>query len=331
MFSDAALTGNRIPAPINVEDTSQVAAQGVMTPQQVNAKRVTKKKFFKTTTRKKDAVREDLGHLPPEQRRKALHKKVQELEKEETVQQRTLAGLENAIDLYTKQPEMGTDKAVKEAKKEAAESRAKLQQLEADLFKFKLYLSALEGTDAPSTPSALVAPPVEGELEYDSFASGTEEEEEEAEVTAGGAHGEQPQPGAPPPPRPAPPPQQASTPTAEVLYDFEGVNEGELAVKAVSARGFVPLQTCGLWLAPFATHRTLQAGPHTPHPTLHTPHNTQHTPIHAPCTSRLTPHAATSTMPQGDRVAVLENDGSGWVRVNFQGQEGYVPESYVQL
>jgi len=35
-----------------------------------------------------DAVREDFGHLPPEQRRKALHKKVQELEKEQTVQQR---------------------------------------------------------------------------------------------------------------------------------------------------------------------------------------------------------------------------------------------------
>jgi hypothetical protein len=44
-----------------------------ITVQEVNQKRVTKKKFFSTTTRKKDAVREDFGHLPPEQRRLVTH------------------------------------------------------------------------------------------------------------------------------------------------------------------------------------------------------------------------------------------------------------------
>jgi hypothetical protein len=37
---------------------------------EINKKRVEKSKLFHTTTRKKDAVREDFGHLPPEQRRK---------------------------------------------------------------------------------------------------------------------------------------------------------------------------------------------------------------------------------------------------------------------
>lgn len=49
------------------------------TVQQVNERRVLKKKLFATTSRKKDAVREDFGHLPPEQRKKAIQAKVAEL------------------------------------------------------------------------------------------------------------------------------------------------------------------------------------------------------------------------------------------------------------
>ena len=66
-----------------------------------------------TTTRKKDAVREDFGHLPPEQRKKALQKKLLELDEEVKKDQKapmivTLHGLggthttmmrPNAIDL----------------------------------------------------------------------------------------------------------------------------------------------------------------------------------------------------------------------------------------
>jgi len=33
---------------------------------------------------------------------------------------------------------------------------------------------------------------------------------------------------------------------------------------------------------------------------------------------------------QGDRITVLENDGSGWVKASFGGREGYVPASYVE-
>ena len=33
---------------------------------------------------------------------------------------------------------------------------------------------------------------------------------------------------------------------------------------------------------------------------------------------------------EGDQIAVLEDDGSGWVRAALNGQEGYVPQSYIQ-
>ena len=47
-----------------------------VTVQKVNQRRVLKNKLFKTTSRKKDAIRDDFGHLPPEQRKKAIQAKV---------------------------------------------------------------------------------------------------------------------------------------------------------------------------------------------------------------------------------------------------------------
>ena len=47
--------------------------------QQVNEKRVFKSKFFKTSERKKQAIRDDFAHLPPERRRRAIQEKVDQL------------------------------------------------------------------------------------------------------------------------------------------------------------------------------------------------------------------------------------------------------------
>jgi hypothetical protein len=55
---------------------------------EINERRVKKSTIFYTTTRKKDAVREDFGHLPPEQRKKALHRKLVDLEEEQRKDQK---------------------------------------------------------------------------------------------------------------------------------------------------------------------------------------------------------------------------------------------------
>lgn len=233
LFADVAVTGNQIPADIDVMDPRTVPTSSDRTPQQVNARRVTKKKLWKTTTRKKDAVREDFGHLPPEQRRKALHKRVAELEADRTKYERSLAGMEKTVELYTLQPELGTKKALKEAEKEAADARSNLTRVQEALYKFKLYISALEkpGGQQHHQPTA------DENLEYDSFASGSEEEEEN--VHGGGQHTPPPPhmaalsstpPSRPPPPS-AEPVQAPNTQQVRVLYDFSGQAEGELNVR----------------------------------------------------------------------------------------------------
>jgi hypothetical protein len=80
---------------------------------QVNQKRVTKKKVFKTTSRKKDAIREDLGHLPPQQRERAFLERLELTNSARDRELKAKVGFEKTIEAYTANPAMG-DKKVRE-------------------------------------------------------------------------------------------------------------------------------------------------------------------------------------------------------------------------
>ena len=79
----------------------------------MNQKRVTKKKVFKTTSRKKDAIREDLGHLPPQQRERAFLERLELTNSARDRELKAKVGFEKTIEAYTANPAMG-DKKVRE-------------------------------------------------------------------------------------------------------------------------------------------------------------------------------------------------------------------------
>lgn len=287
-------TGFPIPADEVVVDMRAPAQTTSLTVQKINEKRVTKSKFFKTTSRKKDAVREDFGHLPPEQRKKALHKKVAELTQEQATLTKTKLGLEKTIEIYAANPQMGDAKALAAARKELITIEEKTKKAAEMLYKFQMYLSVFEGTPAPAPPEgyALDASALGDEAEsYMGDEFGSEVEDEFAEdgdgygdvslsphpSSSSMASGKAANPfatsaspaahnpfAASTPKAPPPPPKAKVLWTAKALYAFPGSNPGELPIE------------------------------------------------------------------EGDDLAILEDDGSGWVKAAKDSREGYVPKSYVQ-
>lgn len=111
----------------------------------------------------------------------------------------------------------------------------------------------------------------------------------------------------------------SSGPTqACVLFDFEGRNEGELAVSAVRSVTVVIaslLVLCRGLLAPCY----IRPAPLS-RPTLALVHYSALT---------LVPANPALLRMQGDHISVMEKVGSDWVKASFGGREGYVPTSYI--
>jgi hypothetical protein len=111
----------------------------------------------------------------------AIKEKVAELELLHQRETRQAEGLKKTIDLYTNQPELGDPKALAQAHKELTDATTRLKKLavrtqsfvckfylcinksntrqnskkcfwQSEVYKFKLYLSALDGTPPPVEP-----------------------------------------------------------------------------------------------------------------------------------------------------------------------------------
>lgn len=185
---------------------------GDVTVQQIHQKRVSKNKIFKTTSRKKDAIRDDFGHLPPEQRKRALKSKLSELNVTLAKEAKAQQGLEKTIEAYTKNPQMGDEKSKKKMVTELEEVNKTMTKLNHNLEKFELYLSAIEGTAVPPTrrappasvPASASAPTPRAAAPDPDSSSGEEEDFEDDVDDA------------------------PETSSATCLYAFEGSNDGEL-------------------------------------------------------------------------------------------------------
>lgn len=178
----------------------------------VNKKRVEKSKIFKTTSRKKTAIREDFGHLPPAQRKRALENKLAEVNAAAEKENKQILGLQKTVDVYTAQPGMGDAKALAQCQGELAESRKRHEALQMEITKFTLYLEAM--AEAPGAGGGAA-----------SYAEDEETWSDDEPVATD----------VPPPPPPAaaaPMAPPADQRIVTVLYDFPGTNEGELAVTA---------------------------------------------------------------------------------------------------
>ncbi|XP_063066956.1 formin-binding protein 1 isoform X4 [Engraulis encrasicolus] len=179
---------------------------------------------------------EDFSHLPPEQRRKKLQAKIDDISKDiqKEVDQRD--ALTKMKDVYIKNPQMGDPTSLDPRLGEIAQNIDKLQ---AEVQKFEGWLAEVEGrmpakSDPPSKRQSAVfetqnnAPPVTNNCAQD------------RESSPDGSYTEEPssEPGQPPV-KPADPEfddefeEEEVLPTigtCKALYPFEGTNEGTISI-----------------------------------------------------------------------------------------------------
>ncbi|EGD78957.1 hypothetical protein PTSG_01931 [Salpingoeca rosetta] len=292
-------TGNPMQTEVAEHDPSAGTAAPASTLQKMNARRVMRPKIFKSS-RKKTAVREDFGHLPPEQRRKAILKKVSELQEEHTRVSKSMGAMSKTIEVYRQQPQFGDERALAKAQKEVDEYTKKQEQVAGELYKFQLYLCALQGTEPPTPPVGYKSEGSSTSLGDGADAismasmSATSQQDRSLSV-ASRQHMQQQQQH-----------HHGDTDASDEEDDYEdaddfehgddyGFEEQQQQQQAAEPQQ-PPTIAIGVALYPF-------------------------------------PGANDGEMPvaEGERVHVLEDDGSGWARVFKNGQQGYVPRAYLRF
>uniref|UniRef100_UPI003AAE2591 formin-binding protein 1 isoform X4 n=1 Tax=Centroberyx gerrardi TaxID=166262 RepID=UPI003AAE2591 len=192
---------------------------------------------------------EDFSHLPPEQRRKKLQGKIDELNKDIQKEMDQRDALTKMKDVYVKNPQMGDPASVDPRLTEIGQN---IEKLQFDLQKFEGWLAEVEGrmpskSDTSRRQSGLyetqnntsVGNSCAQDRESSPDGSYTEEQNSETQVKANT------NPVPVPAPAPAPVPT-SSTPefddefddeetlptigTCKALYPFEGHNEGTISV-----------------------------------------------------------------------------------------------------
>ncbi|XP_063066969.1 formin-binding protein 1 isoform X16 [Engraulis encrasicolus] len=216
-----------------VSETSLSNSRGESKPEKSNKRQGKLWPFIK---KNKGGGPEDFSHLPPEQRRKKLQAKIDDISKDiqKEVDQRD--ALTKMKDVYIKNPQMGDPTSLDPRLGEIAQNIDKLQ---AEVQKFEGWLAEVEGrmpakSDPPSKRQSAVfetqnnAPPVTNNCAQD------------RESSPDGSYTEEPssEPGQPPV-KPADPEfddefeEEEVLPTigtCKALYPFEGTNEGTISI-----------------------------------------------------------------------------------------------------
>ncbi|XP_063066970.1 formin-binding protein 1 isoform X17 [Engraulis encrasicolus] len=215
-----------------VSETSLSNSRGESKPEKSNKRQGKLWPFIK---KNKGGGPEDFSHLPPEQRRKKLQAKIDDISKDiqKEVDQRD--ALTKMKDVYIKNPQMGDPTSLDPRLGEIAQNIDKLQ---AEVQKFEGWLAEVEGrmpakSDPPSKRQSAVfetqnnAPPVTNNCAQD-------------RESPDGSYTEEPssEPGQPPV-KPADPEfddefeEEEVLPTigtCKALYPFEGTNEGTISI-----------------------------------------------------------------------------------------------------
>ncbi|XP_049322208.1 formin-binding protein 1 isoform X4 [Astyanax mexicanus] len=172
---------------------------------------------------------EDFSHLPPEQRRKKLQAKIDDINKDIQKEMDQRDALAKMKDVYVKNPQMGDPSSVDPRLAEIAQHIDKLQ---AELQKFEGWLAEVEGrmptrSESSHRQSAVFetqnsTPPASNSQDRESSPDGSYTEEQSSEL----------QPKAPPEPEfdEFEDDMLPTIGTCKALYPFEGHNEGTLAL-----------------------------------------------------------------------------------------------------
>lgn len=98
---------------------------------------------------KPDEPREDFGHLPPQQQKKQLQKKIKELQHQLAKENNEREGMLKMLDVYKGNPHLGDPRSLD---KQLDDNQLKRDTLAAELRKFEDYLDQAEGNGSGGTP-----------------------------------------------------------------------------------------------------------------------------------------------------------------------------------
>uniref|UniRef100_A0A9J8C832 Formin binding protein 1b n=1 Tax=Cyprinus carpio carpio TaxID=630221 RepID=A0A9J8C832_CYPCA len=146
---------------------------------------------------------EDFSHLPPEQRRKKLQAKIDDINKDIQKEMDQRDALTKMKEVYIKNPQMGDPNSVDPRLAEIAQN---IEKLQAEAQKFEGWLAEVEGRISPDgsyteEPSS----EVQSKVQPETAESGDEFDDADEEI-------------------------QPTIGTCKALYPFEGVNEGTISV-----------------------------------------------------------------------------------------------------
>uniref|UniRef100_A0A8D0ALD4 Formin binding protein 1 n=1 Tax=Sander lucioperca TaxID=283035 RepID=A0A8D0ALD4_SANLU len=201
-------SGFEPPGDVEFEDYGQAMKRTVSDTSLSNSKEAREKPAGKSKgklwpfikNKNKGSGPEDFSHLPPEQRRKKLQGKIDELNKDIQKEMDQRDALTKMRDVYVKNPQMGDPASVDPRLSEIGQNIEKLQ-FEAQKFEVTARMAATQRSRIQrlrSKPTSTPSPPTSSTPEFDD-----EFDDEETLPTIG---------------------------TCKALYPFEGHNEGTIAV-----------------------------------------------------------------------------------------------------
>eukprot|EP01147_Barroeca_monosierra_P000312 gene312-3681_t len=291
-FANNFRTGNPIPEDEPEYDPAKGSMAIPVPVHAVHSRRVKRPNIFKSTSRRKNTAREDFSHLPPEQRRKAIQKRVSSLQEEHATVCKSMNAIIKTIEIYKQQPQFGDERALAKAQKEVDDYGKHKENLAVELYKFQLYLSALVGLPLPDPPEGY-----KGQLSSGNILDG-----DNVSVSSFAATST------------APSSRTYSVVSKKISEDDDFEDD--------AAEDFDHQQ------------QEEQHHNHVDTSNAHISNVVQELPIIAVGVA-LYPFPGTNDgelpLEAGERVELLEDDGSGWARILKHDQQGYVPRAYLQV
>ncbi|KAI6661221.1 Formin-binding protein 1-like isoform X3 [Oopsacas minuta] len=267
---------------------------------------------------------EDFSHLPPNPQKKMINDKIEAIQREVGQNQASLNAIKHMLDIYEKNPALGNVRLTQE---QYAEEKKNGDHMKLELYKYQVWHNQLEGTPVPQKPelldanSRIVEPPAVTTYEDRLFV--IQRHELQKQTTK-----------AKPPraavPRPHPRGAGSRRSTADTDSDFSDDDD----TPQDSAHYHTPAASSTVSL-PASFHQGTYQQPEHYEASTESDKTASIEATHPIGRVRALYEFTSSSDGElsiiaGKEMLLLENDGSGWIYVDFNGKKGFVPLSYVE-